>query len=105
MMDIVGVMLYIINGLMAAFSFNQFKTEQQKPLIVHGILFFTIALLSIFLFDRDYFFEAFVSLTIFGSPLVFSPGITPEFLFRNTKRFTLILSVFLIIFLVVVFAI
>ena len=104
-MDIVGVMLYIINGLMAAFSFNQFKTEQQKPLIVHGILFFTMALLSIYLFHRDYFFEALLSFILFGSPLVFAPGMTPDFFFRNTNRFTLILSVFLMIFLVVVFVI
>ena len=98
MMNIVGVMLFSIIGLMAAFALNQFKTEQQKPLVFHGILFFTMAILSIFLFHRDYFFEAFVSLTMFGSPLVFSPGMTPEFLFRKEKRFTVILIILLVTF-------
>ena len=53
-MIIINIIVSIICSLMSAFAFNQVIKEQQKLLIIHGIVFFVIAVLNVYLFMSDY---------------------------------------------------
>lgn len=96
-MNLLGVLIYVYNVGLAMFAFNQVKTEQQKVLIPHGIAWITISLLSVYFFVNEYFIESILLTIICGLPLVFSPGSTPEFLYRNIKRFNIAMVVSVVI--------
>lgn len=103
-MAFIGMILYIANILFCAFSFNQAITEQQKQLIVNGIIFLTIAITSVALYMPDYLIESIIMSVIGGASIVFTPGRTPDFLFRKVWLFNIIcvgaIGLFAIVFII-----
>lgn len=97
-MIVISIVIYVINGLLSAFSFNQVKTEQQKILIIHGTIFLIIAISSVYIFNNEYTGEALLSSVFFGLPVVLKPGMTPDFLYRKIKLFTILLIIMIIVF-------
>ena len=104
-MNILGVLIYVMNVFLGLFAFNQVKTEQQKVLIIHGVIGVTISLASVYFFVNDYFIEALVLTVVGGLPIVYHPGSTPDFFYRNLKRFNIALVVSVIISIILVFII
>jgi hypothetical protein len=101
---ILGALIYVINGLLSVFSFNQVKTEKRYKLIINGIIFFTLTILSVFFYLPEHLLEGILSLVIFGLPLVYSRGIVPKVLVRNVRMFNVICFFsFLISILIFVF--
>ena len=103
-MEILGVLLYVLNILLCGFSFNQVKTEQQKQLIANGVIFLVIAISSVVLYLPGYLIESLLMSIIGGATLVFTPGMTPDFLYRKVKLFNIVcalsVALFVIVFLV-----
>ena len=90
-MTILVLIIFIVNSLFFGFSIHILVKQKKKIFIIHSLIFLSLALLAIYYYFRQYFFEAIFTVIIFGIPEILGDNTLPSLIKNKYHRLSYLL--------------